>query len=278
MTRPKPTQRTQSLDKVAVFAGLSAETLGRIQKRCSWRHYEPGEPIVDYLDTSNDVFFITAGEARVSIYSVAGKAVTFTDLGAGDMFGEYAAIDGARRSATIEARTACHVASMSAVAFRELLHQEPAVMLALLSQFVSKIRTLTTRIYEFSALAVSNRIQAELLRLANLAPQEGNSARIASAPTHSEIASRISTHREAVTRELNRLARLGLIERKGSALVVKDVRRLTAMVHEIGQPRRLRPQGQFGRQARVSARARKMRLRARPRRAGTRSRVVRSCS
>ena len=106
-------------------------------------------------------------------------------------------------------------------------------MLALLSQFVSKIRTLTTRVYEFSALAVSNRIQAELLRLANLAPQEGNCARVASAPTHSEIASRISTHREAVTRELNRLARLGLIERKGNALVVKDVRRLTAMVHEI---------------------------------------------
>ncbi|HEY8276660.1 MAG TPA: helix-turn-helix domain-containing protein, partial [Methyloceanibacter sp.] len=76
-------------------------------------------------------------------------------------------------------------------------------------------------------------IQAELLRLANLAPQEGNSARVASAPTHSEIASRISTHREAVTRELNRLARLGLIERKGNALVVKDVRRLAAMVHEI---------------------------------------------
>ena len=95
----------QSLDKVAVFKGLAADTLARIQKRCSWRHYEPGEPIVDYLDSSNDVFFITAGEARVSIYSVEGKAVTFTDLGAGDMFGEYAAIDGARRSATIEART-----------------------------------------------------------------------------------------------------------------------------------------------------------------------------
>lgn len=233
MTRSQPTQSAQSLDKVAVFARLPADTLARIQKRCTWRHYKPGEPIVDYLDTSNDVFFIAAGEARVSLYSVAGKAVTFTDLGAGDMFGEYAAIDGARRSATIEARTGCHVASMSATVFRELLHQEPAVTLALLNQFVTKIRTLTTRVYEFSALAVGNRIQAELLRLAKLAPQEGNSARIAAPPTHSEIASRISTHREAVTRELNRLSRLGLIERRGSALVVKDIRGLAAMVHEV---------------------------------------------
>lgn len=233
MTRTQTTHGGQPLEKVAVFSGLSAEALARIQKRCSWRNYEPGEPIVDYLDASDDVFFIDAGEARASIYSVAGKAVTFTDLGPGDMFGEYAAIDGARRSVTIEARTKCHVASMSGTAFRELLQQEPVVMMALLRGFVGKIRELTTRVYEFSALAVSNRIQAELLRLAKLAPQEGKAARIIAAPTHSEIASRISTHREAVTRELNRLSRLGIIERKGSAMLVKDVKRLADMVHEV---------------------------------------------
>lgn len=233
MTRTQPKQVGQSLEKVAVFSGLPADALARIQKRCSWRTYEPGEPIVDYLDISDDVFFIAAGDVRVSIYSVEGNAVTFTDLGPGDMFGEYAAIDGARRSATIEARTRCHVASMSGSAFRELLQQEPAVVLALLRQFVTKIRVLTTRVYEFSALAVSNRIQAELLRLAKMSPQEGKSARISAPPTHSEIASRISTHREAVTRELNRLSRLGIIERKGGAMLVKDVDRLAEMVHEV---------------------------------------------
>jgi CRP/FNR family transcriptional regulator, cyclic AMP receptor protein len=233
MTGKHPSQIGQSLENVSIFAGLPAETLARIQKRCSWRNYEPGEPIVDYLDISDDVYFIGRGEARVSIYSVDGKAVTFTDLGPGEMFGEYAAIDGARRSATIEAKSKCTVASLSGPAFRELLQQEPAVVLALLRQFVGKIRTLTTRVYEFSALAVGNRIQAELLRLAKMSPQEGKSARIAAPPTHSEIASRISTHREAVTRELNRLSRLGIIERKGGAMLVKDVDRLSEMVHEV---------------------------------------------
>jgi CRP/FNR family cyclic AMP-dependent transcriptional regulator len=233
MTRTQATQTGPSLQKVSIFAELPPDTLARIQKRCSWRNYEPGEPIVDYLDASEDVYFIGMGEARVSIYSVDGKAVTFTDLGPGDMFGEYAAIDGARRSATIEAKTKCAVASLSGTAFRELLRQEPAVVLALLRQFVAKIRTLTTRVYEFSALAVGNRIQAELLRLAKMSPHDGKSARIATPPTHSEIASRISTHREAVTRELNRLSRLGIIERKGGAMLVKDVDRLADMVHEV---------------------------------------------
>ena len=101
-----------------------------------------------------------------------------------------------------------------AAAFQELLQTEPKVAQALLPQLVTKIRALTTRVYEFSTLAVNNRIQAELLRLASLAPREGKSAHIVPAPTHVEIASRVSTHREAVTRELNRLSRIGIIERK----------------------------------------------------------------
>lgn len=225
-------QAPQSLERIAVFADLPPETVKLIEGRCVWHHYRAGESIVDYLETSNDVFFISAGEARVSIYSVDGKAVTFRDMGPGEMFGELAAIDGAPRSASIEALTNCLVASMPAATFHELLLAEPAVVQALLRYFVTRIRALTTRIYEFSALAVSNRIQAEVLRLAGPPAARGNSLQIDPAPTHAEIASRTSTHREAVTRELNRLARVGIIEQRGRTLVIKDIDRLATMVHE----------------------------------------------
>jgi CRP-like cAMP-binding protein len=220
------------LQRLTIFAGLPQEALERIRRRCRWRRYEPGEPIVDYLDSSDDVFFIAAGEARVTIYSLAGKAVSFRDLGAGDVFGEYPAIDGGPRSASVEARTRCLAASMPAAAFKELLQTEPAVGWALLTQLVMTIRSLTTRVYEFSTLAVNNRIQAEVLRLAQTERREGKSASIVPAPTHVEIANRISTHREAVTRELNRLSRMGIIERRGDALLVRDVDRLATMVQE----------------------------------------------
>jgi len=220
------------LERSAIFAGLPQEALERIRRRCRWRRYEPGEPIVDYLDPSDDVFFVTAGEARVTIYSLAGKAVSFRDLGPGDVFGEYPVIDGGPRSASVEARTSCLVASMTATTFKELLQSEPAIALALLTQLVTTIRSLTTRVYEFSTLAVNNRIQAEVLRLAHLVPREGKSARIVPAPTHVEIANRISTHREAVTRELNRLSRVGIIERRGGELLVRDIDLLATMVHE----------------------------------------------
>lgn len=233
MSRSHPAQVRRSLNEIEVFAGLSPDTLARIQKRCTWCVHKPGEPIVDYLDPSTDVHFITAGQARASIYSAAGKAVIYCDLGPGEMFGEVAAIDGAPRSASIEARTECVVASISATAFWEILRSEPAVTQALLQYFATKIRHLTTRVYEFSALAVNNRIQAEILRLAGSAPRQGQIAHLGVAPTHAEIASRTSTHREAVSRELNRLSRLGIIERRGRGLIVKDVDRLATMVREV---------------------------------------------
>jgi CRP/FNR family cyclic AMP-dependent transcriptional regulator len=97
---------------------------------------------------------------------------------------------------------------------------------------VKTIRMLDRRVYEFSTLAVNNRIRAELLRIANLSPRKGKCAQIVPAPTHVEIASRVSTHREAVTRELTRLTRLGILERQGHVLVVKDVDRLALIVHD----------------------------------------------
>jgi CRP/FNR family transcriptional regulator, cyclic AMP receptor protein len=221
-----------TLKGIAIFVGLSANALARIQRRCSWRRYEQGEPIVNYLDPSDEVFFITSGEAHVTIYSHAGKVVSFGELGPGEVFGEYAAIDHGPRSTSVEARTSCLVASMPAPAFRAILETHPTVTLAVLTQLVKRTRTVTRRVYEFSTLHVDNRIQAEVLRLATLAGCEGKGARIVPAPTHAEIASRVSTHREAVTRELNRLSRIGLVTRSGDALLVSDVEHLAQIVQD----------------------------------------------
>jgi CRP-like cAMP-binding protein len=105
------------------------------------------------------------------------------------------------------------------------------VLFATLRHLTTQVRALTERVFEFSTLAVRNRVHAELVRLAR--DHGGNDAVIRPAPTHTEIASRISTHREAVTRELNRLEDLGLIVREGRSLRVQDLERLQAMVEDV---------------------------------------------
>src|SRR6476620_7188273 len=107
MAESQTVQPQRSLAAIPLLAGLSPAGLKDIEQRCSWRRYEPGEPIVEYLDRSDDVFCLVDGEARVIIYSLTGKVVSFHDLTPGDMFGEYPSIDGRPRSASVEARTSC---------------------------------------------------------------------------------------------------------------------------------------------------------------------------
>lgn len=233
MAGSRLTQAQYALESVALFRGLPSETLERVKRRCSCRQYGPHESIVGHLDKSDDVFFLLAGTAQVTIRSIDGKVVTFRELGPGSMFGEYAAIDGRPRSASVDARTACTIASISSGIFRELLEAEPKLAKKLLEHFVSEIRELTTRVYEFSTLAVRYRIQSELLRLATLSEFHGRTVSISPAPTHAEIASRTSTHREAVTRELNRLAKIGIIEQRSRVLWIKDFDRLNELVRDV---------------------------------------------
>ncbi len=77
------------------------------------------------------------------------------------------------------------------------------------------------------------RIHAERLRLTRDHIRDDDTAVVAPAPTHSDIASRISMHREAVTRELNELARASLVKRRRGALEICDVPRLARLVEEV---------------------------------------------
>ena len=223
----------QMLQAVRIFADVPPDELETLAKRCRWKHYREDQQIISHLDESTDVFFVIEGLVRVIIYSQSGREITFRDVPAGKYFGELAAIDHLPRSATVAALTDSLVASMSAELFWEILRTHPDVMATLLKELAGAVRLLTERVFEFSALAVSNRVHAELLRLARDHMIGDNSALIRPVPTHAEIASRISTHREAVTRELNQLAHDGLVERQTGAMLVRDVARLACLVRDV---------------------------------------------
>lgn len=222
----------RSLEHVRLFASLPPETLARLDKRCRWRRYAAGSEVIAFRDSARDVYFLTEGLARVIIHTARGRDVAFRTVGPGDIFGEYSAIDGEARSASVLVVETSTIGSMSAWDFRNALADEPDLSMALLTSLTAEIRGLTGRVLEFSTLAVANRIQAELLRLAGAAAGTGGEAVIRPAPKHAVVASRVSTHREAVTKELGRLQRLGLIERRNNDLVIIDLARLARMVQE----------------------------------------------
>ena len=224
-------RRTETLARIGLFQALDARAIDDLDTQCSWRRVTSGQWLIDYQDASNDVFFVASGSVYVTIHS-AGREVLLRQINAGEFFGELAAIDGQPRSSGIVAATDVTIARMPASIFRTAIHAHQSVCDRLLEILARQIRTLANRVNEFSTLDVRYRIYAELLRLSRAEPGQADRAIISPPPVHAEIAARVSTRRETVSRELKALERAGLIERRRGALVLRDVPRLTRLIEQ----------------------------------------------
>ena len=149
-----------------LFRELSDAALAAIAADCALQHYSEGELVIGHTDTSFDVLLLVAGTARVSLYSADGQRVGFREMPKGMMFGEISAIDGLPRSASVEAGEPCIIAKLPRKRFLALMEEHPGFALAVARQLAGHVRRLTTRVFEFSTMAVRQRLRAELLRLA----------------------------------------------------------------------------------------------------------------
>jgi CRP-like cAMP-binding protein len=222
-------RESRSLARIPLFASLSEEDVRALDARCLWRKVPAGEWVIDYQAEDVDVFFVLSGQARAVIHT-AGREMIMRDIEEGEYFGQYSAIDGKPRSAAIVAVTDSVVARMSAPLFWEVIHRYPGVRENVLKTLVSDARRLNQRANEQANFDVRHRLCAELLRLSR-ATGEGRTV-VSPPPTHAELAARISTHREAVTKILNTLERNGLIARSHTAIVLADAAGLRRIVAE----------------------------------------------
>ena len=148
------------------------------------------------------------------------------------MFGEIAAIDRGPRTASIRTVPETFVLRISGDDFIKLMWTHRPIGMRILRRLTELVRFLCGRVIEFHALSVADRIHAEMLRLASAKGPDGNRVTLSPAPTHADIASRAGTRREAVTRELNAMARSGLVGRSGATLVIHDLTKLTDLVDD----------------------------------------------
>lgn len=218
------------IGELALFSGLTVEDRRMATNLCAWSTYGPEVEILGESEDSSDVFFVVRGEVTAKSYSASGREVTFNTIGPGQMFGEFSAIDGQPRSASVRTTVSTVIARMSSAAFRDFLSRHPGVALEFAEYLVGKIRSLSKRVFEYSTLSVKYRIRAELLRMCQGQLHKEGGASIDPAPTHYELATRLSTHREAVSRELSYLASRRLIALHWRRIHVIDVARLKASV------------------------------------------------
>jgi CRP-like cAMP-binding protein len=138
------------------------------------------------------------------------------------MVGVLSAIDSRPRPATIVALQTSLIASLKSEDFSLMVHRSPIFCDAVLEHLASVVRSLNNRVVEHATLKVSYRIRRELLRIAREGGSLQPTARLPRI-THAELASRVGTHREAVTREINHLVATNVVLREGRELLVKDL-------------------------------------------------------
>lgn len=217
-------------DSIAILGGLDNFDGARFSRICHWQRVEKNQQVLHMDDQSTDIFFVVEGAVSARSFSCNGKEVSYMEIPAGEIFGEFSAIDGKPRSSSIETTEASLIAQMRSDDFRVLIAENSELGLRIAEHLIGKVRELTQRVFEFGTLSVRQRVQAELLRLCGSNNKSSNTCIIDPAPTHYELATRIATHREAVSRELGNLVSLGIIQIGRKSITIDDLTRLRNMV------------------------------------------------
>jgi CRP/FNR family transcriptional regulator, cyclic AMP receptor protein len=214
-------------------SSLPRELAERLWETATLVNAKSGRTILSLGAQSTNVYLVVKGRVQVTLFSLGGREVILRDLGEGEIFGELAALDDRPRSASIVALSDCVLASIGADAFRRAVFELPLGAMWLARRLTGQIRDLTEKVFELNALRVRSRLHCELLRMCGSA-EGGGVAVIDSSPTHAELASRIGTHREAVTREMGFLMEQGIVEQQRRRLAIVDVAALAQLVRLAG--------------------------------------------
>lgn len=220
----------ESLSQIPLFQGVDDATIEQQSRRCTWRTYEENELIIDYEDETRDVRFILDGKVRIILRIATGKEVILTEMRDGDFFGEIAAIDEEGRSANVTALTRTKLCAMPQSVFIELVENQPSVNRSVMKTLASRCRNLNSRLAEHCFLQTKHRLYTELLRLSR--PRLGHEGQrsISPPPTQKDLAARIGTRREVVSREIASLKRSRIVDKTTGALVLCDLPKLNALI------------------------------------------------
>jgi CRP/FNR family cyclic AMP-dependent transcriptional regulator len=180
--------------------------------------------------TPRGVFILCSGMVKLSTTSKEGKVLILKQAEAGEVLGLSAAISGTNYEMTAETASSCQLNFIGRQDLMALLEKESEVgvhaALWLSREFQGAYRDIHDLVLARSS---SGKLARLLLSCAPPRVQESEEQRLRSAMTHEEMAQRIGSSRETVTRLLSDLKKKRLIRLEGATLVIRDRTGLEAL-------------------------------------------------
>ena len=195
----------------------------RLAKVTRFASYEAGDMIISVEDPSDNVYFIMNGSVKITNHSLNGKEVWHGTLSAGRTFGELAALTGERRNATIIALEPTRLAVLTKSELFSLMRQDVEIAFWMLEDLARRLTQSTETVSKLVSQNLPQRIRGELMRLAREQPAQNGRLVIRPLPNLTDIARRLNTDRENVSREVSALVKREAISKSKLGIELLNV-------------------------------------------------------
>jgi CRP/FNR family transcriptional regulator len=219
-----PAAAADVLRRVPLFADLTDTEIKFLAERAVPRRYGPGEIIFAEGDVCAGLFVIESGSIRLFKSSPGGREQVLTIEKAVNSIAEVPVFDGGNYPASAAAVDDAQLLFVSKQDFHSLCLVHPKVALKVLRVVGKRLRVLVGIIEELSFTTVRSRLISLLLRLAReQAKGASSNVQITLPASNQELAARIGTVRELVSRNISRLQAEGLIRLDGRTVIIPKV-------------------------------------------------------
>ncbi len=195
---------------------LDDHLLRAIASRGGVRNYAAQTVLVTEDDRSDALFIILAGRVKAYGSSEDGREVVYGTQGVGEYFGEMT-LDGGPRSASVMTLEPTSCAVVPGAEVRQFLAEQPDFALHVIKKLIRLARASTGHVKSLALDDVYGRV-TKLLKA--LARDEDGVLMVPERMTQQDIAERVGSSREMVSRVFKPLTEGGYVEMRGGRVAI----------------------------------------------------------
>jgi CRP/FNR family transcriptional regulator len=212
--------KLELLAAVEIFRDLSDDLRDELAGLFQEKTYLRGETVFHEGGRPERLIVVWRGAVKIYKLGASGREQIIEIEGPGRSVAELPLLDGLPYPASCAALEDSLLLTMPATTFHRLLSREPAMARAVIGNLAGRLRRMVSLIQEISLKDVRGRLAGLLLELA------GDGDTVELSLTHQEIAARIGTVREIVSRTLGRMVQDGALRLEGRTVTLVDRARL----------------------------------------------------
>lgn len=231
-------RRVEILAKSALFQSLPADALTDLASQAYEHKLARGQILFSTGEPANGLYIVLSGSVRAFRENPDGREQTIHVEQAGGMLAEVTVFDGGPYPSTAAAEEDSVVLFLAKEDVLRFLLQHPEAALAALAMMARKLRTVASLAEHLTLKDVNQRLATLLLEEAQQNVKELQNGVSFSFPlSHTQLASRLGSVREVITRGLQKFSQLGIIEVRGHRIVVLNVDALRRQAEKLSNPR-----------------------------------------